>query len=536
MLAAASSLVLILVVALASILFARDDQVAAPTATPGAPTRLPGVGASPSAAPGQGRIVALYHDDTDGVAQEVDGRTVVCDFHIRGTVFDYRAGNEYRLEPLPPVGERRAVGAQHQSNEQGEWRSDVISLPEGDWRLTVAGTIFHPEQSRLVMVRCPGGRTPTPAPVATPTPTPFSAALVTGSVETFPLGSLSGEIAWVIAGSEQRATTARTVHAVPLDGSATRPALRYEAPDEEIGKGARVDSNEIDRQLSPDGRRLLLSVLVGPERRADLVIVDLESGRVDALTATPHLDELYPSWSPDGQRVAFTRGPSGTWGAEIWVMRTDGGDARAIRAGPCCAGTRVYGWTPDSRGVAYDSVGFEDAAYEVRDATTGDVLWNAGRTFRDADWRPGRPAFVGAFYDGPHPTAGEIRVADGVGATPRVIASARIDPQNQQPGAYARPRWHPARDLVLTIQEAVFPVISVLDLQGQTVSQRGSGRPHLAEWTADGERIVYVTPRPQGTGPDNVQVERLEGGVESEPDNSPFEIGTRITDLAVRGY
>jgi Tol biopolymer transport system component len=81
----------------------------------------------------------------------------------------------------------------------------------------------------------------------------------------------------------------------------------------------------------------------------------------------------------------------------------------------------------------------------------------------------------------------------------------------------------------------VFPTISVMPLDGGPPITLGAGRPGFAEWSADGERIVFVT-RPQGTGPSNVVVQRLDGTFANEPDNSRFVVGTVIVDLAVRRY
>lgn len=475
--------------------------------------------------------MTLYHDDTDQVAEEANGTTVVCDFHIRGTIFDYRAGNSYRLEPVEAIQGQGAFG-QESSDEQGSWRSDVISVPEGEWRLVIEGTQFHPEQTRSVIVRCPNGRTPEPTVQATPTPSPLPRGSVANSVQVLEAAPLAGDIAWVIAAKDE-STLERTLYAVPLDGRPARAVLRYSAGDQ----GRYRDTNVIDRQLSPDGRRVVMSVWVQTASSFDLVIVDLQSGAVEELTATPHLHEMSPAWSPDGTLFAFARGQLGTWGAEIWRMRSDGSDARLFREGPCCNPSHVYDWTPDSAAIGYEAIGFEDSIYETRVLAT-DGIWTAGGTFLGGDWRLGTPAFVGAFDSSPRsPTESYLRLADGNGAPLRTIATARLDPTSPQ-GSFARPRWSPNGEMILVIRQAIISSIAVFSATGAEIAQPGSGRPFLAEWSPDGTTIVYVTPVPAGTGPPQVMVERLsDGRHDAELDNSRFtSVSTRLTDLAVRRY
>jgi Tol biopolymer transport system component len=47
---------------------------------------------------------------------------------------------------------------------------------------------------------------------------------------------------------------------------------------------------------------------------------------------------LYPSWSPDGQTIAFTHSdPSDPCDGSIWLMGADGSNARSLTAGACDA-------------------------------------------------------------------------------------------------------------------------------------------------------------------------------------------------------
>ena len=56
-----------------------------------------------------------------------------------------------------------------------------------------------------------------------------------------------------------------------------------------------------------------------------------------------------PLWSPDGRRLAFTRGQGG---GSVYVVNADGSGERNLTRGP----VRDFAWSPDGRKIAFDSV------------------------------------------------------------------------------------------------------------------------------------------------------------------------------------
>ena len=72
-----------------------------------------------------------------------------------------------------------------------------------------------------------------------------------------------------------------------------------------------------DPRQSPDGKRLMMSVLT------HLYVMDLPKGTPKRLLPDSTLDAFKPTWSPDGQWIAFvTWTPGGT--GHIWKVRADG--------------------------------------------------------------------------------------------------------------------------------------------------------------------------------------------------------------------
>jgi len=127
-------------------------------------------------------------------------------------------------------------------------------------------------------------------------------------------------------------------------------------------------------------------------RRLDLFLYDLETGQEHPLTSHDAQDR-HPSFSPDGQQIAFASDRMGDW--DIFVVNVDGSGLTQITS----ATSFEYAptWSPDGRFLAYQSnqVGAEEIF--LHDLETGAVrqLTNAAEPLVGALWSPGGDYIAG---------------------------------------------------------------------------------------------------------------------------------------------
>ena len=112
---------------------------------------------------------------------------------------------------------------------------------------------------------------------------------------------------------------------------------------------------------SPDGRRVAF-VSFG-DGTTDIFVMNADGSDLVNLTNHPG-DEWEPSWSPDGRLIAFVsyRDGPGTdifgRNAEIYVMNADGSEQTRLTNNP--ASDRYPSWSPDGRRIAFFSTRDDD--------------------------------------------------------------------------------------------------------------------------------------------------------------------------------
>jgi TolB protein len=187
--------------------------------------------------------------------------------------------------------------------------------------------------------------------------------------------------------------------------------------------------DELFPSWSPDGDQVAFALL-SYTGAADIYVMNADGTGRHQLTDTHELCEGSPSWSPDGQRILYAAGGcTDEHGSSIYVMDSDGGDAREIVAGPA----EWPDWSPDGRRIAYnadDGTGGSGVWVSDADGTDPTLLSpNGVSNAVESTWSPaGTIAFVSTSGDptseDPADWNEDVYVMDDDGTNVRKVTSS----------------------------------------------------------------------------------------------------------------
>ena len=117
----------------------------------------------------------------------------------------------------------------------------------------------------------------------------------------------------------------------------------------EVGKVGGADVGRVNPALSPDGRLVALSQSVNGN--TDIWLLDVGRGVFTRFTSDP-VPEVYPIWSPDGQRIVYSAPSPGKPGFDLYEKPVSGAASGKLLRSAAQVGIAMD-WSPDGRFVLY---------------------------------------------------------------------------------------------------------------------------------------------------------------------------------------
>jgi Tol biopolymer transport system component len=227
------------------------------------------------------------------------------------------------------------------------------------------------------------------------------------------------------------------------------------------------------------------------------------------------------AWSPDGSRIAYTRG--NTAGDDsVWVVNADGTTTYPLEIGGSGA-KRHPSWSPDSSKIAYAVVKNAPEQIFVAPSTGGIGQALPNGVGHEPNWSPdgSRIAFDGYHSGGFGYVDMHVVAADGSG-TPLIF-----------PGAYTEwtfNDWSPdgGRIAYRATDSGGRTVYRVMNADGggdHPLASPGEGDARYASWSPDGSRVVYEGALISNIGARNLYVASSDGSGAAQPLTSDGKSG-----------
>jgi TolB protein len=183
-------------------------------------------------------------------------------------------------------------------------------------------------------------------------------------------------------------------------------------------------------RYSPDGQRVIMSLLTTDGRNSNIYEMDLRSRQLRQLTNTPAIN-TGPSYAPDGSQITFESDRGGT--QQIYVMGVDGSGQNRISFGDGRYSTPV--WSPDGQYIAFTKqAGGRFAIGVMKPDGSGERILTEGYHNEGPTWAPNGRVLM-FFRDTPGENGGpQLYSVDITGYNEQQVPT---------PGFSSDPAWSP---------------------------------------------------------------------------------------------
>jgi len=229
-------------------------------------------------------------------------------------------------------------------------------------------------------------------------------------------------------------------------------------------------------------------------------------------TESKQIDDL--AWSPDGSRIAYTRG-NNAGDDKVWVVNADGTTTFPLEIGGTGA-KRHPTWSPDSSKIAYAVVKNEPEQIYIASSQGGIGQPLANGKGHEPNWSPNGAKIA---FDGYRPSSFSfvdlhIVSPDGSG-TPLIVT-----PSLQTEWTFNA--WSPDGGRIAyrstpSNEQSLYRVMNADGSGDHPLASPGEGDARNASWSPDGSRIVYDGTLIPNTSANNLYLVNADGSGGAQP-------------------